>query len=96
MNIILPVSQDDLKTSGEILEGFTSEELAHKFVLFLSSERKLAEWRDQRYSTDTRSLVEAAQRDAEAEKNNPDYQESTVRDRFMKTCQTIAKKIHHD
>ena len=96
MNITLDLSEEDLASSRKIIEGMTREELTHKFIQFLSAEQNLEDWRKQRYSADTRALVEQARTEAAAEKEPSLHQKEAIRQRFEKTCKTIAQELSHD
>ena len=95
MDIILSVASRDLEPSREFLEHLSPEELAHKFILFLSAERRQEELRNRRYSAETRSLLESARAEAETEKCAPDLDKNAVRERFSDTCNSIAEKRNH-
>ena len=96
MNITLSVSKKDIKDSQEVLDSLSIEELTHKFIRFLSAERRLDEWRNERYSPKARSLVDQARKEEKIEKESRDFNQDEVRKRFSDTCDTIAQKRNHD
>ena len=95
MNITLSVSKKDIGDSREVLECLSVEELTHKFIKFLSAEQRLRDWRNTRYSSEARSLVDQARKDAEVEKNSQGFSQEAVKKRFLNTCDTIARKRNH-
>jgi len=96
MNITLSVSKKDIRGSREILECLSIEELTQKFIRFLSAERRLNEWRNDRYSPNARSLVDQARKEAEIEKESRGFNRDEVKKRFSDTCDAIARKRNHD